>query len=244
MRYLVVATDYDGTLASHGTVADATLAVLDRVLASGRKLVLVTGRHLPDLKSVFPALDRFHRVVAENGALLYRPASGDAKLLCDPPPSAFLDLLREREVPFTAGRGIVATWEPHQESVVRAIKDLGLELQVIFNKGAVMVLPAGVNKATGTQAAIEELGVSAQNVVGIGDAENDDALLAFCGYGVAVANALPLLKKGADFVTASRNGAGVSELCEHLLADDLVSLGAHPTGQSNRDSGPLIQGTT
>ena len=72
---------------------------------------------------------------------------------------------------------IVATWEPHETVVLEAIHELGLELQIIFNKGAVMVLPSGVNKATGLAAALEELRLSAHNVVGIGDAENDHAFL-------------------------------------------------------------------
>ena len=71
------------------------------------------------------------------------------------------------------------------------IRELGLELQVIFNKGAVMVLPAGVNKATGLAAALESLGLSPHNAVGVGDAENDHAFLALCECAVAVANALP-----------------------------------------------------
>ena len=78
---------------------------------------------------------------------------------------------------------------------------MGLELQVIFNKGAVMVLPAGVNKATGLARALERSGLSPHNAVGIGDAENDHALLRLCGCGVAVANALPRLKEAADIVT-------------------------------------------
>src|SRR5581483_10518682 len=94
MRYVLLAADYDGTIASHGKVDDTTIAALERVRSSGRKLVLVTGRHLPDLKSVFPRLDVFHRVVAGNGALLYRPESDAEKLLGEPPPQTFLDLLR------------------------------------------------------------------------------------------------------------------------------------------------------
>ena len=47
------------------------------------------------------------------------------------------------------GDVIVATWEPHETTVLQTIHDLGLELQIIFNKGAVMILPTGVNKATG-----------------------------------------------------------------------------------------------
>lgn len=222
MRYVALATDYDGTLASHGTVAEETLAVLRRVSASGRKLVLVTGRHLPDLRNVFPQLDLFQSVVAENGALLYRPETRQERLLSEPPPDAFLRALREHNVPFSGGRGIVATWEPHQDEVLKVIRDLGLELQVIFNKGAVMVLPSGVNKATGLKAALDELCISPHNVVGIGDAENDHALLAACECGVAVANALPFLQERADVVTQGRNGAGVREVAEKLLADDLT----------------------
>ncbi len=222
MRYLVLATDYDGTLASHGSVSESTLAVLRRFVTSGRKLILVTGRHLPDLKNVFPALDMFDQVVAENGALLYQPSTRKEKLLCEPPPQAFLEMLAKHQVPFAAGKAVVATWEPHQDAVLQSIKELGLELQVIFNKGAVMVLPTGVNKATGLKVALDKLCLSPHNTVGVGDAENDHALLAACECGVAVDNALPFLKERADLVMKGRSSAGVVELCEQILADDLA----------------------
>jgi hydroxymethylpyrimidine pyrophosphatase-like HAD family hydrolase len=222
MRYVLLATDYDGTIASQGNVSQNTLAALERLRVSGRKLVLVTGRHLPDLKTVFPKLDIFHSVVCENGALLYRPESREEKLLAEPPSQTFLEVLRKRNVPFSTGRGIVATWEPHQDAVLGAIRDLGLELQVVFNKGAVMVLPTGVNKGTGLKAALAELSISSHNVVGVGDAENDHALLAACELGVAVGNALPNLKERADVVMEERHGAAVVRLIDELLANDLV----------------------
>lgn len=222
MRYVLLATDYDGTLASQGKVDERTLAALERVLATGRKLVLVTGRQLPDLNQIFPELKIFQRVVAENGALLYRPESREEKLLCEPPSEIFLERLQELKVPFSVGRGIVASWEPHQDNILRAIRDLGLELHVIFNKGAVMVLPSGVNKRTGLEPALDELGISPHNVVGFGDAENDHAFLAACECAVAVANALPMVKRRADVVTMASHGAGVVEIIEALLRDDLA----------------------
>jgi hypothetical protein len=61
---------------------------------------------------------------------------------------AFVDRLRELGVsPLSVGRTIVATWEPHQKTVLDVIHELALELHIIFNKGAVMVLPGNVNKA-------------------------------------------------------------------------------------------------
>src|SRR5262245_40310168 len=115
MRFLVLATDYDGTIAAHGTVAPSTIAALERARASGRKLVLVTGRELEDLFRVFPEYALFDRIVAENGALLYRPESREEKLLGEPPPAALLEQLRGRGVdPLSIGRVIVATREPNE----------------------------------------------------------------------------------------------------------------------------------
>jgi hypothetical protein len=106
--------------------------------------------------------------------------------------------------------------------VLDAIRDLGLELQVIFNKGAVMVLPAGVNKATGLLAALRELRLSPHNVVAVGDAENDHSFLKLCEFAAAVANALPAVKDVADLVTTADHGAGVAELVAAMIEHDLA----------------------
>jgi hydroxymethylpyrimidine pyrophosphatase-like HAD family hydrolase len=222
MRYHLLATDYDGTLATDGKVAPGTAAALEDVLATGRKLVLVTGRELEDLLSVHPDLSIFERVVAENGALLYRPATKERRRLADPPPVALLAALRERGVaPLSRGEVIVATHEPHEAAVLETIRELGLELQVIFNKGAVMILPAGVNKATGLTAALKELKISPHNVVGVGDAENDHSFLKLCERSAAVGGALPAIRDAADLVLRGDAGAGVRELAAELVAHDL-----------------------
>src|SRR5579883_2974593 len=217
MRYLALATDYDGTIAHDGTLDESTLAAVRRLRETGRRVLLVTGRELDDLLTVCDHLDVFDKVVAENGAVLYDPGTKETRDLAAPPPQKFIDELSRRGVkPVSVGRVIVATWEPHQDEVLAAIRDLGLELQVIFNKGAVMVLPSGVNKATGLAVALADLGLSAHNVVGVGDAENDHAFLAACEAAVAVANALPALKERADWVTAGARGAGVAELIDRM----------------------------
>jgi len=225
MRYTVLATDYDGTLATDGVVGLEEMAALERLRASGRRLVLVTGRELEDLLSVFPRAELFDRVVAENGALVFTPEDNRLTRIAEPPPEAFVAALRARGVlPLSVGHVIVATWEPNETVVLDTIRELGLELQVIFNKGAVMVLPSGVNKATGLSAALHDLSLSRHNAVGIGDAENDHAFLAICECGVTVANALPVLKERADLVTEHLRGPGVIELVDRLLATDLREL--------------------
>jgi hypothetical protein len=225
MRYHALAADYDGTLATHGRIDDATWDALRRLRESGRKLIMVTGRELDELLALLPSPELFDRIVAENGALIYTPATKEIRTLVAPPPAAFVEELRKRGVDrVSAGRVIVATWEPHQDTVLRTVRDMGLELQVIFNKGAVMVLPSGVNKATGLAAALLELGLSRHNTVAVGDAENDHALLELAECGVAVANALPALKDRADLVMAHDHGAGVAELIDHVIEDDLADI--------------------
>jgi hypothetical protein len=238
MRYAALATDYDGTLASDGRVSGETIGALERVRESGRKLLLITGRELDDLLRVFPQVDRFDIVVAENGALLYRPATGAVRLLGDPPPDSFVEALRERGVdPVSVGRVIVATWEPHQTVVLETIRELGVPLQVAFNKGAVMILPEGVDKASGLIAALGELAVSTRATIGIGDAENDHAFLRLCACAAAVANALPALKERVDWVATMPRGEGVEELIERVLEDDLEL----PDPRSSRRPGGVAE---
>ncbi|HLG72799.1 MAG TPA: HAD-IIB family hydrolase [Chloroflexota bacterium] len=225
MRYVALACDYDGTLAQDGVVSERTAAALRALRDSGRRLILVSGRELEDLLSVFDGIELFDAAVLENGGLLYRPADRSTQVLTEPPSERLVELLRKRGVePLSIGRAIIATWEPHQTAVLEAIHELGLEMQVIFNKGAVMVLPSGVNKGTGLARALDELGLSAHNVVGIGDAENDHAFLAACECAAAVANALPTVKERADIVTEGARGDGVAELIGQLLDDDLASV--------------------
>ncbi len=227
MHYLALATDYDGTIANDGVVDESTLAALERLRGGARRLILVTGRDLTDLRRAMPRLDLFDLVVAENGALLYDPASHEEQALVDAPPPAFVARLRELEVaPLWMGRVIVGTWERNAGKVHSAIHDLGLNLQITFNKSAIMVLPAGVTKASGLRGALAQLGLSPFNCIGVGDAENDLAFLDVCGLPVAVANALPSVKERAIFVTAGMRGAGVAELIDQLLATDFAEFGA------------------
>src|SRR5262245_38004320 len=224
MWFHVLVCDYDGTLATAGSIAPPTFEALKRVRESGRRVLLITGRRFDDLLAVCPELDFFDLVVAENGAVLYDPRAKRAEDLADPPSAAFLEGLREVAVPFDAGRVIVATVVPHEVAVLETIRRLGLELQIIFNKEAVMVLPSGVSKESGLRQALARLGISVHNAMGVGDAENDHAFLRLVGYSVAVANAIPALAAEADFVASGIAGVGVLELIDGPLQKDFESL--------------------
>lgn len=222
-KWLALATDFDGTIATDGVVDEPTQEALLRLQASKVKTILVTGRELTEFRNLGIFMQMFDMVVAENGAVLFNPFTEEIRALGAPPPERLITELTRRGVPLSVGASIVATVEPHEVAVLETIKNLGLELQVIFNKGAVMILPSGINKASGLRAALEECKIDPTRVIGVGDAENDHAFLEICGLPVAVANALPALKEKAALVTQHSAGAGVVELVEAALRGDLES---------------------
>jgi len=88
--------------------------------------------------------------VAENGGVIFDTSSGNEIVLIDSPPTLFVDELVRRGVKgISVGKCVVATWSPFDNIVLDSIRDLGLELSVVFNKGAVMVLPLGSDPVFG-----------------------------------------------------------------------------------------------
>jgi len=170
------------------------------------------------------ALLMIDEVTAENGPLLYKPASKETITLASSPSDEFILHLRSCKIPISVGRTIVSTVRPHEIAALEIIRELGLDMQVIFNKEAVMMVPAGRNKATGLREALRLSGLSPHNVVGIGDAENDLAFLGMVECAGAVANALPAIKEHADFLTDGEQGEGVVDLIGRLIEDDLSFL--------------------
>jgi hydroxymethylpyrimidine pyrophosphatase-like HAD family hydrolase len=221
MRFQAFACDYDGTLAFLGRVAESTLLAVNNLRATGCQIILVTGRELEDLTCVFPGLGVCDYIVGENGGVLYHPATQATTLLAPPPPTRFVEELRQRAVsPLSVGKVLVATDRPYEALLQQIILSHGYKVQIIPNKDSLMVLPTGITKATGLTAVLKVMDVSPANVIGIGDAENDEDFLAMCGMSVAVANALHSVKAKVTWVTQGERGAGVEEVIAALLAGD------------------------
>lgn len=231
MSYRALASDYDGTL-GFGTVDAATDDALARWRASGRAAILVTGRRLQNILEVLPEPRVFDRIVAEDGAVLYRPQTAETDLLAPPPPQALLRALDDEGLRGDAGHVVIGARAQHRAAIERIIRDLGLTHHLTFNKEWAMVLPEGVDKAYGLAAALRELDIAPEETIAVGDAENDLPLLRLAGCGVAVANALPLLKKQADWVTHGEAGAGVIEVVDRELSSAGREVGDHKWTQA------------
>lgn len=208
--FRAVALDFDGTITDGELPSSEVLDALAKSRRAGRKAILVTGRILEELRSVFPAVDRwFDAIVAENGCVL--AAEGMTRALAAPIELELDEALVGRGLPFRRGQVLLATHTAHEADVTEELRRLGLECQLVRNRGELMVLPSGVSKGFGVYQALGDLGISHHSTVAIGDAENDHSLLRGCELGVAVENAVASLKRHADLVLEKPGAAGVAE---------------------------------
>ena len=212
-----IACDYDGTGASNGYLAAEVAAALHSAREAGIVTLLVTGRVLDDLRVALVDFSAFDAVVAENGAVVWLPQSDRTIVLGAPPSDRFLGLLRAASVPFHAGAVVVATWDTHVPELIRLVRETGADLQLVFNRAAVMLLPSGVNKAVGTQRALDELGRSPHNLIAFGDAENDLPLFALAELAVAARGSVPAVIAAADDRLRLPGAGGVADWIRELL---------------------------
>lgn len=208
--FRAVAVDFDGTLAD-GPVTPGTLAVLAEARARQIRVILVTGRIMSELQAVFPQVEQHvDAIVAENGAVL--SGNTGSRLLAAPVSRAVSSELAARGVAHRRGQALVACAAADEPSASAVIRELGLDCQLVRNRGELMILPAGITKGTGLTEALNVLGLSRHNAIGVGDGENDHSLLDACEVGVAVANAVGAIRAHADVVLGQPDGAGVAEL--------------------------------
>src|SRR5207244_1463001 len=140
---------------------------------SGRAVLVVPGGPLEAPRGAFRGLAVGALVGAKTGARVSPPPAGPATPLAPPPPAQLIQELERRGVGFTAGRSVIATIRVFEQPVREAIDMLGLDVQLIFNKDALMLLPAGIDKRSGLLAALGQVELSLDQVVGVGDGEND-----------------------------------------------------------------------
>ena len=252
MHRRVLAFDFDGTIAENGSVPPALQIAFERLHSMGFVLFLATGRRYESIE-LDPFSSIFSGIVWENGAAVYHTASDEVYLPFGTVDSRLVDLLQTAGVPLENGKAIISTWTPHEETVWRVLNEWGGEAVVAYNKGAVMILPAGTSKGAGLERLLGLCGYSPRNLVAFGDGENDLSLLELGEFGVAVADAVQSLKAVADLVANKPGPAGVLEMLEAywlngltpsvpLRRDRQILLGQDDTGSPVSLPGAALAG--
>lgn len=115
----------------------------------------------------------------------------------------------------------------HRSSEERAamketIESMGLSVSAVYSEIASLELTAaGVNKGTGLMKLCDHLGISVEEAIAVGDADNDIAILETAGLAVAMGNAEEYVKALADVVVADCDHDGCAEAIEKYLLGDV-----------------------
>ena len=78
------------------------------------------------------------------------------------------------------------------------------------------IMPKGVQKGLALEHLVSYLGVDPQKTVGIGDFNNDVGLFHAAAVGIAVANASPVAREAADFITVSNEEHAISKVISDI----------------------------
>jgi len=240
MYRLIMAFDFDGTLAVNGDVPPDLETALEQCRANGHVLFLVTGRRFETVK-LGGLGDLFAGIVWENGAVLSHTASGETYLPFGQLDARLLKAVEESGIPFERGLAIAATWMPHDQALWRVLSSHGGSTSLEYNKGAVMVLPPGATKGAGLERLLALCGLSPRNLAAFGDAENDLSMLTLAEVSVAVADAVPAVIEMSDLVAPAPGPLGVLEILKEyplghkfldipLKRERLILLGETETG--------------
>ena len=116
---------------------------------------------------------------------------------------------------------VVSVTEPAflDKQILQVPKALYSDFEVFKSRDIILeMMPKGVHKAAGLQQLVKHLGLLPENVMAMGDEENDLSMLKWAGLGVAMANGVTIAKETADVVTTRTNDeSGVAEAVEKYI---------------------------
>lgn len=79
------------------------------------------------------------------------------------------------------------------------------------------VMPQKIDKAYSLQKLLSSLGMTADSMICCGDGYNDISMIEYAGLGVAMENALPIVKESANFITKSNDEDGILHVINMFL---------------------------
>ncbi len=195
MAIKLIAIDMDGTLLlPDHTISPAVKAAIAAARERGVNVVLTTGRPYAGVHSYLKELHMEQPgdyCITYNGALVQKAGDGStvAQTALSYDDYRFLEQL-SREVGYTV------------------LKSAPYFLEILDKR---------VNKGTGVKSLADALGIKPEEIMAIGDQENDIAMIEFAGVGVAMDNAIPAVKEAANFITKSNLEDGVAFAIEKYV---------------------------
>jgi phosphoglycolate phosphatase (TIGR01487 family) len=215
-----IVCDLDGTLTDEKRLLCLNaIEALRSCESRGIPVMLASGNIVTTTLQVSRLLGLSGPVIAENGGVVHY--KGDNELFGDkkdcqkalahvkahlPAKELFTNQCRLTEVCIEEAVGV--------DKVKSLLK--GFPVDVNSTGFGIHIMPKGMDKVVGVKRACAIIGVPLDNVLAIGDSENDIKMISTCGTGVAVANSTKELKAAAKYVCKMAHGDGVVEALRHF----------------------------
>ena len=103
----------------------------------------------------------------------------------------------------------------------KAIKEAGLELEMKDSGATGLEMNAkGIDKGTGLKQLCHHLGISIEETIVVGDADNDKEALETAGLAVAMGNAKESIKEISDVIVSDNDHDGCTEVIEKYILEE------------------------
>ena len=79
------------------------------------------------------------------------------------------------------------------------------------------LVPKGIDKARSLSVLLKEINMKKEEMIAVGDGFNDLSMIQYAGLGVAMANAQPVVRENADYITLSNDEDGVAAVVEKFI---------------------------
>ncbi|HQD25534.1 MULTISPECIES: phosphoglycolate phosphatase [Methanoculleus] len=224
-------TDVDGTITDRRRrINTAAIEAIRTLVDSGITVVLASGNTVCFMDGLCKMIGTDGTIIGENGGVYRRTFSGTLNISGDQKVClAAFEELRD----YFAEKGIelelfgaqyrfadVAFARNIDADEARAIiRDRHLPVRVLDTGFAIHLQVLGVNKGTALRELAGELGIHPDEMMAIGDSENDIEMLRAAGVGVAVRNAPALTQSAADWVSQGMYGEGFVEAVKKYYPD-------------------------
>jgi phosphoglycolate phosphatase len=216
-----IAVDVDGTITDgKRRLCPSSLEAIRESEERGIPVIIVTGNILCSTKTISILLGTSGGLVAENGGVI---KSSKGKYVLG-------DIGKCQEAyEFLEARYPVRKVEYSEQRVSEIALERDIEVEILkeslknfdvrlYDSGfAIHITDPSVNKGSSLIRLARDFGVERQEIMAVGDSENDLEFLEVAGLKVAVANADQELKSLADYVTKKPYGDGVKEALERFL---------------------------
>ncbi len=178
---------------------------------------MCSGNVLPIAYALSSYLGLRGPIVAENGGVIYH----DRRMLALTEPDEALRAFEYLKKRIAVRRLFTDRW---RETEVGFYNDVPVEEVRMLLKGfdvlvessgyAIHIMPGRITKMDGIRALGDITGLKPEEMIAIGDGDNDAPMMEGCGYGIAVANASEKAKAAADYVTEHSYAKGFLEAVE------------------------------